>query len=72
VVKNAVFSGGFSLSAQTYNSLADVKKFIALRPFVVSGRVNNRWKEERVLYNYYIGLMVIFSQNGSRFDVFGC
>jgi hypothetical protein len=24
VVKNAVFPGGFSLSAQTYNSLADV------------------------------------------------
>jgi hypothetical protein len=67
VVKNAVFSGGFSLSAQTYNNLADVKKFIALRPFAVSGRVNNRWKEERVLYNYYIGLMVIFSPE--RFQI---
>jgi hypothetical protein len=42
--KNAVFPGDFSLSAQTYSSLADVQKVITLRPFVVSGRVNNRWK----------------------------
>jgi hypothetical protein len=42
VVKNAVFPGGSNLSAQTYSSLAAVQKFITLRPFVVSGRVNNR------------------------------
>jgi hypothetical protein len=34
----------------TYNSLADVQKFITLRPFVVSGSVNNRWKDEELIY----------------------
>jgi hypothetical protein len=60
MVKNAVFPGGSSLSAQAYSSLADVQKFITLRMFIVSGHVNNRWKEERVLYNYCIGLLVRF------------
>jgi hypothetical protein len=60
VVKNTVFPGGSSLSAQTYNSLADVQKFITLRPFIVLGHVNNQWKEGRVFYNYCIGIPVIF------------
>jgi hypothetical protein len=60
VVKNAVSPGGSILSVQTYSSLADVQKLITLRPFIVSGRVNNRWKDERVFYNYCIGLPVIF------------
>jgi hypothetical protein len=60
VVKNAVSPGGSILSVQTYSSLSDVQKLITLRPFIVSGRVNNRWKDERVLYNYCIGLPVIF------------
>jgi hypothetical protein len=60
VVKNAVFPGGSNLSAQTYSSLAAVQKFITLRPFVVSGRVNNRWKVERVFDNYCIRLPVRF------------
>jgi hypothetical protein len=60
VVKNTVFPGGSSLSAQTYNSLADVQKFITLRPFIVLGHVNNHWKEGRVFYNYCIGIPVIF------------
>jgi hypothetical protein len=59
VVKNAVVLGGSSLSAQTYNSLADVQKLIILRPFIVSVRVNNRWKEEGFIYNYHIGSLVI-------------
>jgi hypothetical protein len=67
MVKNAVFPGGSSLSAQTYSSLADVQKFITLRSFIVSGCVNNRWKEERVFYNYCIGIMVIFS--AERFQI---
>jgi hypothetical protein len=50
VVKNVVFPGGSSLSALTYNSLAEVQKFITLRPFVVSGSVNNRWNTEKLLY----------------------
>jgi hypothetical protein len=50
VVKNAVFLGCYSLSSLTYNSLADVQKFITLRPFVVSGSVNNRWKDEELIY----------------------
>jgi hypothetical protein len=60
VVKNAVSPGGSILSVQTYSSLSDVQKLITLRPFIVSGRVNNRWKDERVFYNYCIGLPVIF------------
>jgi hypothetical protein len=60
VVKNAVSPGGSILSVQTYSSLADVQKLITLRLFIVSGRVNNRWKDERVFYNYCIGLPVIF------------
>jgi hypothetical protein len=60
VVKNAVSPGGSIPSVQTYSSLSDVQKLITLRPFIVSGRVNNRWKDERVLYNYCIGLPVIF------------
>jgi hypothetical protein len=58
VAKNAVFLGGSSLLAQTYGSLTDVQKFITLRLFSVLGRVNNRWKQERALYNYCIGLPV--------------
>jgi hypothetical protein len=50
-VKNAVLPGCSSLSALTYNSPADVlKKIITLRPFVVSGSVNSRWKDEKLLY----------------------
>jgi hypothetical protein len=60
VVKKAVFRGGSSLSAQTYSSLANVQKFITLRTVIVSGRVNNRWKEEKVFYNVCIGLLVRF------------
>jgi hypothetical protein len=50
VVKNAVFLGCSSLSALTYSILDDVQKFITLRPFVVSGSVNNRWKAEKLFY----------------------
>jgi hypothetical protein len=50
MVKNAIFSGCSSLSALNYSSLADVQKFITLRPFVVSGSVNNIWKAEKLLY----------------------
>jgi hypothetical protein len=50
VVKNSVFPGGYSLSAQTYNSLTAVQEIITLGPFVVSGSVYNRWKEEKLLY----------------------
>jgi hypothetical protein len=41
-VKNAVFPGGFSLSAQIYSCLADVQKFVTLRPLIISGFVNIR------------------------------
>jgi hypothetical protein len=44
VVENADLPGRSSMSALTYISLADVlKKFIALRPFVISGGGNNHW-----------------------------
>jgi hypothetical protein len=60
VKQNALFPGGSSLSAQTYSSLADVKKFITLKPFILSRHANNHWKEEKVFYNYCIGLPVRF------------
>jgi hypothetical protein len=50
VVKNTVFLGCSSLSALTHSSLAEIQKFITLRPFVASGGVNNRWKAEKLLY----------------------
>jgi hypothetical protein len=46
VVKNEVVPGGSNLSAQNYSSLSDVQKFIPLRPFIVSVRVNNRRKDK--------------------------
>jgi hypothetical protein len=54
MVKNAVFPVCSSLSALTYSSLAEVQKFITPRPFVVSGCVNNRWKDEKLLYVYHV------------------
>jgi hypothetical protein len=50
VVKNAIFPGCPSLSALTYSSLAEIKNFITLRPFIISGGVNNRWKSEKLIY----------------------
>jgi hypothetical protein len=50
MVENAVFSGCSSLLALTYNSLADVQKFITHSPFIVLGSVNTRWKDEKLLY----------------------
>jgi hypothetical protein len=54
VVKNIVFSGCSSLTALTYNSLGDIQKFIALIPFIVSVSVNNRWKDEKLLYVFHV------------------
>jgi hypothetical protein len=56
MVEHAVFPGCSSLTALTYSGLADVQKLITLRPFIVLVCVNNLWKEERVVYNYCIGL----------------
>jgi hypothetical protein len=44
------FLGCSSLSALTYSSLPDVQKFITIRTFIVSGSVNTRWKDEKLLY----------------------
>jgi hypothetical protein len=58
------FPGCSSLSALTYISLADVQKFITLRPLVVSGSVNNRWKAEKFLYLFLFRI----SPNSGRKD----
>jgi hypothetical protein len=50
MVEHAVFLGYSSLTALTYNSLADVQKFITLRLFIRPGSLNNRWKDEKLLY----------------------
>jgi hypothetical protein len=60
VVENAIFPGCSSLSALTYSGLTDIQKFITLRPFIISGRVNNRWKDKNVFYNSCIWLQVRF------------
>jgi hypothetical protein len=52
VVERAVFSGCSSLTALTYNSLADVQIFITLIPIIGSGSLNNCWKAEKLLYVY--------------------
>jgi hypothetical protein len=70
VVKNAVFPGGSSLSAQTYSSLDDVQKCITPKPLTVSGPASNYWKDEKVLYNYCIGLMVRFSSEQFQIQCF--
>jgi hypothetical protein len=67
VVKNVVFPGGSSLSAQTYSSLADVQKYITAKPLTVSGCASNHCKDEKVLYNYGIALMVRISTE--RFQI---
>jgi hypothetical protein len=54
VVKHEVFPGCSSLAALTYSSLANVQKFITLRPFIGSGSVINRWKEEKLLYVFTV------------------
>jgi hypothetical protein len=50
VVKNAILPGCSSLTALTYNSLADVQKFLPLRPFIGSGSLNNCCKVKKMLY----------------------
>jgi hypothetical protein len=50
MVEHAVFPGCSRLTALTYNSLADIQKFITVRPFIGSGNLNNRWKSEKLLY----------------------
>jgi hypothetical protein len=66
MVKNAVFPGGSSLSARTYSSLTDVQKFITLRPFILLGSVNNRWKDEKLLYTVSVEIQVILWLHGHQ------
>jgi hypothetical protein len=66
VVRKAVFPGGSSLSAKTYNSLADVQKFITLRPFIQSRHANNHLEHQKVLYNSCMWLQVIFPSEKSQ------
>jgi hypothetical protein len=58
--KMQISPGCSSLSARTYISLADVQKFITIKPFILSKRVNNRRKGERVFYNYCTEFLVRF------------
>jgi hypothetical protein len=66
VVKKSVFPGGSSLSAQTYNSLADVQKFITLGTFIISRSASNRWKDQKVFYNSCIWFQVRFPSDQSK------
>jgi hypothetical protein len=54
MVQNAVFLDCSSLTALTYSSLADVQKFITLRPFIGSGSFDNRGKSEKLLYIFHV------------------
>jgi hypothetical protein len=70
MVKNTVFPGGCSLSAQNYSSLADVQKFITPKPFNVLRRTNNRWKYHKVFNNSCNWLQVRFPSEQSRLCIF--
>jgi hypothetical protein len=54
IVKNTIFPGCSSLPALIYSSLAEVQKFITLRPLAVSGSVNNPWKAEELIYALHV------------------
>jgi hypothetical protein len=41
----------FSLLSIQFQQMVDFQKFIIPKPFIVSGRVNNRWKDEKLVYN---------------------
>jgi hypothetical protein len=60
VVKNVVFLGGSVCQHRLTAAELMFKNSLTPKPFTLSGRVNNCWKEERVLYNYCIGLQVRF------------
>jgi hypothetical protein len=58
MVKTSGFSYGSNLSVQVYNRLVDVQKFITLRPFIISGSVNNHWEDEKLFYIFYVQVQV--------------
>jgi hypothetical protein len=70
VVKNAVFLGGSSLSAQTYRSLADVQKFITPKLFIISRSLNNYEKAEKVLHDFSIRLSIRFLLHQHQIHIF--
>jgi hypothetical protein len=58
MVKTSGFSDCSNQSVQIYSRLVDVQKSITLRPFTVSGSVNNRWKAEKLFYTFYVQVQV--------------
>jgi hypothetical protein len=58
MVKTSGFSDCSNLSVQVYNRMIDIQKFITLRPFIVLGSVNNRWKDEKLLYIFSVQVQV--------------
>jgi hypothetical protein len=58
MVKMSGFSDCSSLSVQVYRRLVDVQKFITLRPFIITGSVNNLWKDKKLLYIFYVQVQV--------------
>jgi hypothetical protein len=41
-------------SEQKFSSLVDVRKIITPRTFIVSGYINNRWKDEKLVYIFHV------------------
>jgi hypothetical protein len=58
------------LSKQNFSSPVDLKKVITPKTLILLRRINNRWKEEKVLYNSCVGSIVRFSSEQSHIYIF--
>jgi hypothetical protein len=59
-LKSLKFSVSSNLISPEFQQSGRLRNCITPRPLILSGRVNNRWKEERVFYKYCMGLRVRF------------
>jgi hypothetical protein len=51
---------------QNFSSPVQIRKVITPKPLIVSGRADNRWKDQKVLYNSCIWLLVRFPSEQSQ------
>jgi hypothetical protein len=51
---------------QNFSSPVQLRKVITPKPLIVSGRADNRWKDQKVLYNSCIWLLVRFPSEQSQ------
>jgi hypothetical protein len=60
MVKTSNYPSHSILSKIEFQPLGQLPKPITLKPLILSRCVNNCWKEERHLYNFFIELQVRF------------